>query len=618
MITVIRRRMKSSAYKIVLWVVILAMAGVFSLPELIKIASGKSKWIVRINDTVVEHDDFARAVAGQQEFVDMLYMQFGQNAEMLARLMGITLDPQQLAYDKVIRDAVLNQAAGQLGIKVHEDAITQQLRDGAFLQQEVPELVSRSVWGPNGIEISLLRAYLQRMGLTVAEFENRVGQAIARRTVLSCVSSAACTIDAEIKERFVRDYLGKKFSMISLPLSTFVDQEKAKEITKVEIAEFFNRKNTEEKRYWIPEKRAGVIWRFDPKQYGITITDEAIENYYDANKGKQFVEHPAQVQVRRMSFDTQVQAEEAKRKFAADSASFAKTSELLAPFARGTYDREFERAAFLLKNDGDFSDILRTEKGFELIQRISKKQQAYKPLKLVRDDIYKQLVEKKFASLFEREAKQALNDNTWQEFVAQKGAKQEAISLMANDNSPLAKVVFSLGSNAYKAQMEQNQGIMIQVTALEKRNLPALEAIQDTVRLDLVQERAHKARSDALESIRKELQTQDLQQIAQARNIKVKQLGFIKPEDKETIKKLTAEGVPAAQLLQLEKVGTIVEVAQEGIIGRLDEIEPFDEARFKENYSALKRAQMADNMQVAQRGFIASLYRNATIKTNKL
>jgi hypothetical protein len=610
--------MKSSAYKAVLWVVILAMAGVFSLPELIKIASGNSKWIVRINDTIVEHDDFARAVAGQQEFVDMFHMQFGQNAEMLARLMGVTLDPQQLAYDKVIRDTLLNQVATNLGIVVHDDSITRQFQDPSFLQHEIPELVSRSVWGPNGIEISMLRAYLQRMGLTVADFESRVAQAIARRTVLSCLSGASYTSEAQIKERFVNEYLGKKFSVVSLPLTSFVAQENAKEISNAELAAFFNKKNTEEKHYWVPEKRAGMMWHFDPKKYGITVTEQEIQNYYDDNKVRQFVENPVRMQIRRMTFDTYDKAVQARQQFTANIDEFAKNAELLPLFAKGTHERELERAAFVLKNDGDVSEVVKTTKGFDLIQRVSKQAQTYKPLTKIKNDITNQLVEKKFTAILEKEEKEALQENRWQQFVQEKSGKQEAISLMANDNSPLAQTIFSLSNDGFRARVADHSGRVVQVTDIVKRNLPTLETVKDLVRTDLVAERADKARRDTLSLMRQQLKTEALTAVAKERGFTIKQTDWIQPQNQDAMKKLTDAGIPAAGLLQLEKIGTVLELPESGILARLDDIEPFNQETFNEQYAKLKRAQAVEGMQELQQGFIASLYRNATIKTNKL
>jgi hypothetical protein len=47
MITAIRKSFKSKAYKIILWITILALAGVFSLPELLKMGE-KSSWFAKV------------------------------------------------------------------------------------------------------------------------------------------------------------------------------------------------------------------------------------------------------------------------------------------------------------------------------------------------------------------------------------------------------------------------------------------------------------------------------------------------------------------------------------------------------------------------------------------
>ncbi len=56
-----------------------------------------------------------------------------------------------------------------------------------------------------------------------------------------------------------------------------------------------------------------------------------------------------------------------------DDKGSAKNGGLLPPFGTGRMVPEFEKAAFALKNDGDFSDPVRTSYGWHIIKRIEKK-----------------------------------------------------------------------------------------------------------------------------------------------------------------------------------------------------------------------------------------------------
>ena len=63
----------------------------------------------------------------------------------------------------------------------------------------------------------------------------------------------------------------------------------------------YDLKNAQEKRYHVAEKRSAKVVTFEPTSYGITISNDEIDKYYQNNKA-QFVEQPAQVQVRRIVF----------------------------------------------------------------------------------------------------------------------------------------------------------------------------------------------------------------------------------------------------------------------------------------------------------------------------
>ena len=51
----------------------------------------------------------------------------------------------------------------------------------------------------------------------------------------------------------------------------------------------------------MPEKRAGIVATFHPNEYGIQVTEQDIEAYYESHKA-QYLEKPVQLQVRRILF----------------------------------------------------------------------------------------------------------------------------------------------------------------------------------------------------------------------------------------------------------------------------------------------------------------------------
>ncbi|MCA9769953.1 SurA N-terminal domain-containing protein [Candidatus Dependentiae bacterium] len=624
MITVIRRGMKSRVYKGLLLVIALALAGAFSLPGIIKMAMSKTEWVIDINGTKVDRNDLVRAIMGQQELVEIFRTYYGENAELFAQLMGLVLNPEVLAFDKIVRDTLLDQATQKLFIAVDREYISQQLHNLPFLQQETPSLVPRYIIGPQGIEMNRLRNHLQKIGLTTADFEDRIEHALERSMTLVFVQHASYTLESEVKNRFIRENSGKKFTLLTIPMSTFLKKVKEQEVSQQELKTFFDAKNSKEKRYWVPERRAGIVWEITPRMYGITVSNEQIEKYYNDNKARYFVESPTKVTVRRIVFNNKQEATNARQKFIADPASFANDAESIATFSKNTHERDFEKAAFLLKNDGDFSPVIKTSKGFEIIQRISREPQTYKSFSSVSNSIRDSLLAQSFQHAFEEDVQQlkkrALQDVTvWQKFVDEKGGASKNIESIVNDNSPLAQVLFRLHKDGYSFYFSEGKGFVVKLSYIDKRHLPSLALLQERVTEDLYQERALTAMQEQFAQLKQESQGKSFQEIAKDLDAKVRTTDWINTKDQETLQKLTAEGVPTTQLLQLEKIGAVVEftTGKEGHLGRLDDIQAFDEQLFNAQKTQLRRMQLKDAYQISQQAFVASLYRNATIKTNE-
>ena len=78
-------------------------------------------------------------------------------------------------------------------------------------------------------------------------------------------------------------------------------------------------------------------------------------------------------------------------------------------FSKGTYDRNFERAAFTLAKEGDISAVIKTNEGYEIVQLVGKKAQTFKPLAQVAADIKDILVAKKFNEQFSRDMRTVMS-----------------------------------------------------------------------------------------------------------------------------------------------------------------------------------------------------------------
>ena len=125
--------------------------------------------------------------------------------------------------------------------------------------------------------------------------------AVERNDVKKLVEHAAYTPQFELKEQFAKNFLGHKFSIVTISSARYLTQVKKEAVSDEKLKSYYDLKNAQESRYYVPEKRSAKVVTFDPAQYGIAISDEMVEKYYNNNKA-QYIEQPAQVQVRHILF----------------------------------------------------------------------------------------------------------------------------------------------------------------------------------------------------------------------------------------------------------------------------------------------------------------------------
>jgi len=134
------------------------------------------------------------------------------------------------------------------------------------------------------------------------------------------------------------------------------------------------------------------------------VKEEEIEEYYREHKKDFFVGE--RIRVRHIVVRTLEEAREIKRRLeeGEDFVTLAKKYSIspaarkggdLGYIERGKVGKEFEKAAFALKNPGDISDIVKTSFGYHIIRLEDRKEPHQKTLDEAREEIRKILREKK-------------------------------------------------------------------------------------------------------------------------------------------------------------------------------------------------------------------------------
>lgn len=640
MITAMRKHIKSRGFKIVLWICLLAVAGVFSVIELVKNAFTPAQWIAKVNGTTIGYPEFARKTFYQEQEIKAIRAQLGNYADLWFQMLGISNDPQEQALEILTQEALLDQAVKKTGIVADKELSKEWLRHPEFLQT-IGDLVPPFALENGIINPQILRSYLQRAGVSNAEFESSLARALQRMIFTQLVKGAYYAPSIAVKNYFINEYVGKKFSIAAISFDTIKEGVKKEALDPALIQEYYDAHKNE---YMVPATRTGSIWTFDPAQYGITLAPEEIAQYYQAHQSE-YLEKPAQVQIRRILFAVtdpaqeiaiSQKAEEVRAQLEKDPASFAKIAQevsddkesaaqggLLPFFAKETQEKQREMAAFVLKNDGDISPVIKTDKGFEILQRVARKAPEFKSLASVESQIKNTLLKKKFAAQFAADARKVIeqaksNPAAFEEFVKEKNAKKQSVSATSLETTPAAQALFKIKPGMLTTFGNAQEGNLIKLEGIKDSYIPELDTIKNNVIDDIYSQRAQEKMQELGKSLKQLITAGNFDAIQKMPGVTVEKTGMLKKADKNSIELLQRKGIPTNQLFQLEQVGSVINAAAGNnvYVMRLDEIAPIDQAQFDAKKEEIKQHLTQQEAMVLLNGVIASLYRNATIKFN--
>jgi hypothetical protein len=638
MITEIRKSFKSKSYRVVLWLTVAAVAGLFSLPELFKRSNGP--WVVVVNGDEIGYNEYARKVAENEQRIRAFKDQYGQYADMLLKSMGMHINPRELALKSLMREALLAQTAGQVNIVLNSDYITRKLHDVGFVSHELADIVPAGIFNQQGeLDERNLQAYLKHARISSDEFEHSLEQRLQNHFMKQLLNASAYIPSFEIKERFVQENAARSYSLLTFSFDDFLKEAQKSTPTEQELKAFYEQHNTQSKRYWVPEKRSGLVWKFDAKAYGVTVSDPEVLAYYNTHKKSKYLDQPAHVQVRRIVVagdDAYAKiailrdellkspaafADKAKE-YSADKETASKGG-LMPFFKRGEKEASLERAAFLLKADGDISAIIPADNGFQIVQRVSKNMPTYKAVSVVEADIKKVLMRQKFNDQFSKDMKMVLeqsatNPQALEQFIAAKNGKKEIVAPLDKDEKQPAPALFKLSEKEVTFYVESEQGIAVQLTGITKRYLPELSSVKELVAKDWRTEKAAKSMSAQVKHAQAKAQKGTLASIKADFNAKFKSLEALTPKNIQALEKLKGEGIPVEQLFQLEKIGSVTsaESGNFAFVARLDEIEEVKKDAFDDQRAGVRQRLYQERMPLLNDSFVASLFRSATIKTN--
>jgi len=595
-------------------------------------------WAIKVNSQTIETEEYQRQVYNVQQQIVRLKQMLGEYADVMLSSQGLAGDPQKLAINSLVEQKSLEQTADKLHIKLSP----------IYVSQQLIRMVPREVVLPDG-SIDMQRL-AQAYQMSYSQLEEQFNNQMISQLLMQLTEGAIYLPTFLLKEKFIQAYTDRTFLIAEFPLRSLINQEEKKAVSDEELQSFFAAENKKNKRYWVPEKRAGILWRFDPGHYNMKISEKQIERYYNQNKYKEFIDEPAKIQVRRIKMhftdkdksSVRARLTKIKQELDKDPKLFAQKAQefsedkvskkkggLLDYFARGTYDQQFEQAAFRLQKDGDISSIVETSNSFELIQRVAKKAQTFKPIERVKNEIKQKLATNQFKRIFAHDVRRCLAQEdklqALEELAKKRHGKKEVINLTKRGNEPYMQKFFSVKKNSGGSLLVGDDGYAFFVTEVKKSYQPKFDTVKNEVRHDLYRSRAEKVLKKILEEGEKITDTGKFEQFADKHGASLEATGRINQGMQQEVQKLSKRlGGQVNKLFVLTVPGKVIAFntmafngAEAGLLVCLETIAPFDETKFKEQKEALARELYQEQKGLIEQAFIASLLKNATIKINE-
>lgn len=628
MITQLRGMLKSHAYRVFLWIFLAVLLfGGMSFDN-----SQHKPWVIKVYNNKTTDLEFRQAVGASQRQYDYLKAQ------------GISWPRTETIEKEVLRQIVsgglMKNVSHELNLAVPSILLQESLHE------QLASLPEYFFDEQGQLIVAMLEKVIapQTFESLLADMENN----IKTNLLQNIITIGSYVPQFEVMMQCNEDFADKTYSIMTFPLSKALAQAKEKKAS-YETLERFYKKSEHGDLYKTVEKRAGNYWKFNSKDYGLTISHADVTTYYENHKQSDYVLSPAQVQVHRIFFgqghdeasDAKAQAQIVYEELQKDPTTFSAVAKKIAAaqlphqgfektefFAKDStkYDSVLVQAAFeQLAQDGDISQVIKTDKGYEILQRVTRKAAKYKSLQDVQATIEEKLLEEKFAKRFKQDADRVVsgakyNASGLTSFVEKRKGRQEKIALEAKKPGLISMQLFQAEQGSFAVFMSEKEGILLECTHVEKKALKPFEEIKATVTADYYHKQAQLELQAIATSAMKDAATMSFADVAK------KHEGHV-----ETVKTEYKHGhmdIPAVlrkpeishAVKALQSVGAIIDVvtAQESYVIMLDDLSLVDKKLLEEKKSNIEMTLANKAKYKGRDSFIASLYRHATLIDNKM
>ncbi len=386
----IREGVNSIAVKIILGLIILSFvfAGVGSY-----IVGGGNNSAAKVGNTEIPRGEFEMAYQNER---NRMQAQLGDYfAQMLA-------DPayvesfRKSVLDRMINEVLLDQQAEALGLRISDKQILTMIH-------EMPQF---QLNGKFDQETYL--GSLRRSGYSPDSFAEYMRRELLRQQLLNALQASEFALPGEVQDAGKLFTQTRDIRTITIDLAEFA---KNVELTDEEIQDFYD---ANQDNFTRPEqaKVAYVELSAETLKKQIQVSDDEVKKYYDEHQDKYASEEQRRVAHILVEGDDKAKAQAILDELnnGADFATLAqeKSDDFgsaenggdLGWIERNVMDPAFEAAAFALQNSGDISELVKSEFGYHIIKLEEQKDAVVKPFADVKAEIKQELVDQKAVDKF--------------------------------------------------------------------------------------------------------------------------------------------------------------------------------------------------------------------------
>ncbi len=470
--------------------------------------------------------------------------------------------------EQMIQEEVLNQAAADRGLRIHESMVAQQIqanqnfqKDGKFDQQVYQDVLEYNNMDPAAYQATLARE------MVVQQLINGIQQ-----------SSFVTPVEID----HLQEQQGRKLNIATLQIP--FSQYKEAVVLKDEEKETYYQEHKQ--NFFTPEKVSLDYLLLDSRviEKGLKFSDEKLQQHYDDNKDSFVTMEQRQVAhiLVEVPAGNKKEDEAAAEKrinevyeklqkgedFAALAASHSDDAGSSAQggdigiLEIGTLDAAFEQAAQQLAK-GEYSKPVRTAFGFHIIKMVDIKPGSSKPFAEVKEDVQKMLAREEAEKLY-LDQKETLYNLTYENpesldvaarelqlqikktaLFGRAGNQDDAI---AKDpkviNAAFSDDVFAEGNPArslnskiieLKAEKEVSERVVVvRLSSYEPSKAQTLEQVKDEITKTLTNKKASEAMDADIEAYLKQLREGgDMEQLGKDKSLTYKAAQWVGRTEKD-------------------------------------------------------------------------------------